>query len=66
VTVVNVENLHGVIADLQEEAPVLIRDPDGRLFRADVTWDYVIQRADGSWVETIPGAEGCIRAVVIA
>jgi hypothetical protein len=59
-----VENLHSVIADLQEGAPVLIAT-EGGLVEADVTWDYVIQRADGSWVETIPGAPECVRGVVI-
>jgi hypothetical protein len=61
----NVEALHGIIAELQEEAPVLTRDRDYGLIEADISWDYVIQRDDGRWVETIPGAEGCIRAVVI-
>jgi hypothetical protein len=59
-----VENLHGVIADLQEEAPVLLL-LDGKLVEADVSWDYVIQCDDGSWVETIPGAEECVRAVIV-
>lgn len=59
-----VENLHGVIADLQESAPVLIATENG-LAEADVIWDWVIQRDDGSWVETIPGAEECVRAVIV-
>jgi hypothetical protein len=61
----NVEALHSVIADLQEQAPVLTRDRDGGLVEADILWDYFLQRDDGSWVETIPGAEGCIRGVLI-
>jgi hypothetical protein len=59
-----VENLHGVIANLQEGAPVLVATENG-LAEADVIWDYVIQRDDGSWVETIPGAPECIRAVIV-
>jgi hypothetical protein len=60
-----VENLYGVIADLQEGAPVLLRTESG-LVEADVSWDYVIERSDGTWVETIQGAADCVRAVVIA
>jgi hypothetical protein len=52
------------MADLQEAAPVLLRTEHG-LVEADVSWDYVIQRDDGTWVETIPGASECVRAVVI-
>jgi hypothetical protein len=62
--IANIETLHSVIANLQEGAPVLI-ETEGGLVEADVRWDYVIQRDDGSWVETIPGAEGCVRGVVI-
>jgi hypothetical protein len=59
-----VENLYGIIADLQEGAPVLL-ETQGGLCEADVIWDWVIQRDDGTWVETIPGAEECVRAVII-
>jgi hypothetical protein len=59
-----VENLYGIVADLQESAPVLLATQGG-LREADVIWDWVIQREDGSWVETIPGAEECIRAVIV-
>lgn len=60
----NVENLYGILAKLQEGAPVLV-EVEGKLVEADVIWDYVLQRDDGTWVYTMPGMPECVRAVIV-